>query len=205
MLVYASVLLLTTSLAFPTLDLDLNVYRNDSIRPRQSTNSCVPAEPSSSLTTRLNQLLQSGGPGYTLNLCPNTLYFITNTITFSAPDQVITTLGNPTDDSRATLVVNGPRTADGTGHTVAVNGQCADCDRCKLSHIQVSNPVSVQISSSLSVSVVHPHPFRIPNLPTRICRMELSSGSGNSAPFRTSLFICLYPSVGEDGSTFNRC
>ena len=46
-------------------------------------------------------------------------------------------MGYPTDDSRATLVVNGP-VSDGTGHTTAVDGTCTNCGGVKLRNIQVS-------------------------------------------------------------------
>jgi len=114
-----------------------NAYPNRAILPRKTT-SCVSPDPPDTLTARLNQLLQSGGPGFVLNLCPSTQYLINDTIKFSARNQEITTVGQPTDDTRAILVINGPRTADGTGHTVAVNGQCVDCSGCKLRHIQVN-------------------------------------------------------------------
>lgn len=36
------------------------------------------------------------------------------------------------------LIVNGPSTDDGNGHTTAVDGTCADCGGVKLRHVQVS-------------------------------------------------------------------
>jgi parallel beta-helix repeat protein len=58
-------------------------------------------------------------------------------ILFAAPNQEISTLGYPTDDSRATLVVSGP-VSNGTGQTTAVDGTCGNCHGVKLRNIQVS-------------------------------------------------------------------
>jgi hypothetical protein len=76
-----------------------------------------------------------------LSLCPSTQYLIQDAIAFAAPNQEISTLGHPTDSTRATLVVNGP-VQNGEGHTTAIDGTCANCDGVKLRHIQV-RPCSV--------------------------------------------------------------
>ncbi len=57
-------------------------------------------------------------------------------ILFAAPHQEISTEGYPTDNSRATLVVNGP-VANGQGHTTAIDGTCANCSGIILRNIQV--------------------------------------------------------------------
>ncbi|KAJ7849839.1 hypothetical protein B0H14DRAFT_3085987 [Mycena olivaceomarginata] len=82
---------------------------------------CVNPDPADTVADRINTLLNSSGPGYVLNLCPNTEYMLQSPLLFAAPNQEISTEGYPTDDSRATLVVDGP-VANGTGHTTAING-----------------------------------------------------------------------------------
>ena len=96
---------------------------------------CEPADPANTVTDRLNTLLNSSGPGYTLPLCPGAQYLIQAPILFAAQDQEISTVGYPTDDDRATLVVSGP-VANGQGHTTAVDGTCATCSGVKLRHAQ---------------------------------------------------------------------
>ncbi|KAI0776175.1 pectin lyase fold/virulence factor [Trametes elegans] len=98
---------------------------------------CEPADPLNTLTDRLNTLLNSSGPGYTLPLCPGVQYFIQAPVLFAAENQEISTVGYPTGDERATLVVAGP-VADGQGHTTAVDGTCANCSGVKLRNIQVN-------------------------------------------------------------------
>ncbi|KAI0722715.1 pectin lyase fold/virulence factor [Earliella scabrosa] len=98
---------------------------------------CEPADPLNTLTDRLNTLLNSSGPGYTLPLCPGVQYFIQAPILFAAPDQEISTVGYPIGDDRATLVVAGP-VADGQGHTTAIDGTCLNCNGVKLRHVQIN-------------------------------------------------------------------
>jgi len=89
------------------------------------------------VTDRLNLALQSSGTGFILSLCPSAQYMIQAPIVFTAPNQEISTLGYPTDDSRATLVVSGP-VANSQGHTTAVDGTCGNCNGVKLRNIQVN-------------------------------------------------------------------
>ncbi|KAI9063337.1 hypothetical protein FKP32DRAFT_1592598 [Trametes sanguinea] len=98
---------------------------------------CEPADPLNTLTDRLNTLLNSSGPGYILPLCPSVQYFIQAPILFAAQDQEISTVGYPTGDERATLVVAGP-VANGQGHTTAVDGTCQNCSGVKLRNIQIN-------------------------------------------------------------------
>ncbi|KAI0353125.1 hypothetical protein OH77DRAFT_1484457 [Trametes cingulata] len=98
---------------------------------------CEPADPLNTLTDRLNTLLNSSGPGYVLPLCPGVQYFIQAPILFAAQDQEISTVGYPTGDDRATLVVAGP-VANGQGHTTAVDGTCQNCSGVKLRNIQIN-------------------------------------------------------------------
>jgi len=104
---------------------------------RDVSAQCVLPDPANTVTDRLNIALNSSGPGFILQLCPNAHYIILAPILFAAPNQEISTVGYPTDDSRATLVVNGP-VANGQGHTTAVDGTCSNCTGVKLRNIQVS-------------------------------------------------------------------
>lgn len=104
---------------------------------RANSTSCISPTPANTVTDRLNLALQSSGTGFILNLCPSAQYMIQAPIVFTAPNQEISTLGYPTDDSRATLVVGGP-VANGQGHTTAVDGTCGNCDGVKLRNIQVN-------------------------------------------------------------------
>ncbi|KAG1735392.1 hypothetical protein EDB19DRAFT_1724199 [Suillus lakei] len=103
----------------------------------RAASDCEPADPSNTLTSRLNTLLNSSGSGYVLNLCPSTQYLIQAPILFAAPNQEISTVGYPTDNSRAVLVVNGP-VSNGTGQTTAVDGTCANCDGVRLRNVQIN-------------------------------------------------------------------
>ncbi|KXN89470.1 hypothetical protein AN958_05632 [Leucoagaricus sp. SymC.cos] len=98
--------------------------------------TCEPPDPANTVTDRLNTLLNSSGPGFVLQLCPGAQYLIQEPLFFAFPDQEISTLGYPTGDERATLVVNGP-VANGQGHTTAVDGTCANCSGVKLRHVQI--------------------------------------------------------------------
>ncbi|KAF8592767.1 hypothetical protein K439DRAFT_1643763 [Ramaria rubella] len=101
--------------------------------------NCEPAEPTNTVTDRLNQLLSSGGPGYTLSLCPNQNYPIVAPLQFTNVNQEISTQGLPTDGSRAILTISGPvLQPNQDNHTTAVDGQCATCNGVKLRHIQIN-------------------------------------------------------------------
>ncbi|KAF8659128.1 hypothetical protein AX16_001898 [Volvariella volvacea WC 439] len=110
---------------------------NYSIYSRQEDQDCVSPDPADTLTDRLNNFLRDGGPDYVLRLCPGAQYPIQAPITFTAPGQEISTSGYPIGDDRATLIVNGP-VVNGTGHTVAIDGTCADCSGVKLRNIQIN-------------------------------------------------------------------
>lgn len=98
---------------------------------------CEPPDPLNTLTDRLNTLLNSSGPGYTLPLCPSTQYIIQAPILFAAPDQEISTVGYPSGDDRAVLVVNGP-VMNGQGHTTAIDGTCNNCGGVRLRNVQIN-------------------------------------------------------------------
>lgn len=105
----------------------------------RAENDCEPADPSDTVTDRLNNLLKNSGAGYVLRLCPGKQYIIQAPIAFTAPNQEISTLGYPIGDDRATLVVSGP-VENGEGHSTAVDGACLTCSGVKLRNIQVNNP-----------------------------------------------------------------
>ncbi|KAI0331299.1 hypothetical protein GY45DRAFT_1322582 [Cubamyces sp. BRFM 1775] len=116
--------------------LDDDFFAETSTR-HHTRDDCEPADPLNTLTDRLNTLLNSSGPGYVLPLCPGVQYFIQAPILFAAPDQEISTVGYPTGDDRAVLVVSGP-VANGQGHTTAVDGTCQNCSGVKLRNIQIN-------------------------------------------------------------------
>ncbi|KAF9450934.1 hypothetical protein P691DRAFT_809138 [Macrolepiota fuliginosa MF-IS2] len=103
---------------------------------KRANTNCEPPDPANTVTDRLNTLLNGSGPGFILQLCPNAQYLIQEPIFFTFPDQEISTLGYPTGEDRATLVVNGP-VANGQGHTTAVDGTCPNCSGVKLRNIQI--------------------------------------------------------------------
>jgi hypothetical protein len=102
----------------------------------RDSSTCEPPDPANTVTERLNALLQNGGDGYVLQLCPNAVYLIQAPILFAHPNQEISTQGYPTGDARAVLAVSGP-VQNGQGHTTAVDGTCATCSGVKLRNIQV--------------------------------------------------------------------
>ena len=108
----------------------------------RANTSCIPPDPANTVTDRLNIALNSSGAGFVLQLCPNENYFIQAPILFAAPNQEISTVGYPTDKSRATLVVSGP-VANGQGHTTAVDGTCANCSGVTLRNIQACIPITL--------------------------------------------------------------
>jgi len=115
--------------------------RSDDVGPdllnRQDNTQCIEPNPANTITDRMNIALNSSGPGFILQLCPNAQYMIQAPILFAAPNQEISTAGYPTDDSRATLVVSGP-VQNGQGHTTAVDGTGPNCSGVKLRNIQVN-------------------------------------------------------------------
>ncbi len=107
---------------------------------RQNNGACISPDPGNTVTDRLNAALNSSGPGFVLRLCRDAQYMIQAPILFAAPNQEISTVGYPTDNSRATLVVSGP-VSNGQGHTTAIDGTCANCSGIILRNIQVRVPV----------------------------------------------------------------
>ncbi|GAA5959582.1 hypothetical protein JCM3765_007203 [Sporobolomyces pararoseus] len=66
---------------------------------------------SSADETTINAALYYGGKGAIVRLCLGAVININNPIFFSAPNQIITTAGNPSGNSRATIVVQGKNQA----------------------------------------------------------------------------------------------
>lgn len=143
---------------------------------RQSAD-CEDPNPLNTLTDRLNTLLNSSGPGYTLSLCPSQQYYIEAPLLFSFADQEISTLGYPTPDAsgvdeRAILIVNGP-VSNGTGHTTAVDGTCQLCSGVKLRNIQVCSvaySVAYLAETCFDRSMAH-----VPVRPRQVVVQTLSS------------------------------
>lgn len=71
--------------------------------------ACIPSGSDAEINAALN------GTGATAVLCPGAVFTLTNSITFTAPNQTIETQGLPTDSSRATLKLSGSL-------TTAING-----------------------------------------------------------------------------------
>ncbi|KAL7928398.1 hypothetical protein V8C35DRAFT_333016 [Trichoderma chlorosporum] len=53
--------------------------------------------------TTINNALAAGGQGAIVQLCPNTVITVHNTVVFTAPNQELSTQGYPTDGSRAII------------------------------------------------------------------------------------------------------
>ncbi|KIO32779.1 hypothetical protein M407DRAFT_13820 [Tulasnella calospora MUT 4182] len=106
----------------------------------RQTPSCFPIDPQDTIADRINAALSApGATGFSLKLCPDTNYPISAPIKFAFPNQEITTQGFPGLDlsHRATITVNGPINADGTGHTTAVDGTCENCISVALRYVQI--------------------------------------------------------------------
>ncbi|GAA6063968.1 hypothetical protein JCM10212_004778 [Sporobolomyces blumeae] len=86
---------------------------------------------SSATDVDINAAFYYGGAGTTVNLCPGAKLSITNPIFFTAANQVLTTQGNPTDDSRALLTVTGDQ------QSCAIYGACDACHDIVVRSIQV--------------------------------------------------------------------
>lgn len=105
----------------------------------------------------ISSLFHYGGPGTVVELCPGATIKLKNPVYFSAANQVLTTqgasrlaspgfetwlgreltlllpaAGNPTDNSRATLVVTGQDQA------CAIFGACQGCDNVVVESVQVA-------------------------------------------------------------------
>ncbi|KAM0749140.1 hypothetical protein T439DRAFT_327634 [Meredithblackwellia eburnea MCA 4105] len=80
----------------------------------------------------INQILaQVPGDGIKVFLCPGAVIFLQNPVFFTAANQELSTLGYPTDATRATIVVAG------ASQSIAVYGVCNGCDGVALRNIQI--------------------------------------------------------------------
>ncbi|KAH9482304.1 hypothetical protein JR316_0004402 [Psilocybe cubensis] len=109
---------------------------SDTQLAERADENCEPADPANTVTDRLNTLLQNSGDGYVLSLCPSQTYMIQAPILFAHPNQEISTLGYPRDNTRAVISVAGP-VMNGQGHTTAVDGTCSTCSGVKLRNVQI--------------------------------------------------------------------
>ena len=100
---------------------------------------CFPATPPNNIADRISQTFASGGSGTVVSLCPSTTYPLYDTINFTAANQELSTMGYPTDNSRATLVVSAPLNNDNEGMTTAIDSRCDECDGVVIRNIQVYN------------------------------------------------------------------
>ncbi|OIW27865.1 hypothetical protein CONLIGDRAFT_579694 [Coniochaeta ligniaria NRRL 30616] len=73
---------------------------------------------SSGSASTINAALQAGGTGAVVQLCPNAVFTISETIQFTAENQELSTQGYPTDNSRAKIII-----AVGSNITSAVWGR----------------------------------------------------------------------------------
>lgn len=69
-----------------------------------SASSCLD---STATDSDINSLFFYGGVNTTVYLCPSAIILIVNAISFTAESQTLTTLGFPTDATRATIIVGG--------------------------------------------------------------------------------------------------
>ena len=68
----------------------------------RAAGSCIPSGPASAVQA----VLHNGGQGTVASLCPGAVISITDAgVSFTAPDQEISTQGYPTDDTRATFFI----------------------------------------------------------------------------------------------------
>ncbi|BGP07330.1 hypothetical protein JCM10049v2_003161 [Rhodotorula toruloides] len=100
----------------------------DTLVRRQATTTCLD---STANDTVISSLFYYGGAGTVVELCPSANIQLQNAIFFSAANQVLTTQGNPTDSTRATVTVAGQN------QSCAIWSQCAGCDNISVQNIQV--------------------------------------------------------------------
>ncbi|BGP15430.1 hypothetical protein JCM10213_005069 [Rhodosporidiobolus nylandii] len=109
------------------VDLQRRDVGGDTLLPRDT--ACLD---SSANDTTINALFYYGGAGTTVELCPGANIQLTNAIFFTAENQVLTTQGNPTGDTRATIIVAG------SDQSCAIYGACDACSGVSVQNIQVA-------------------------------------------------------------------
>lgn len=97
-------------------------------RQAPSTRNCLD---STATDQDINALYFYGGANTTVLLCPGARISLAAPIFFTAPDQVLSTLGNPQGDTRATLAVAGEQQAN------AIYGSCDACTGVQVRSLQV--------------------------------------------------------------------
>lgn len=63
--------------------------------------------PNTVSAVEMNALIEAKGAGFVLSLCPSQTYELETTLILTAAGQEISTLGYPTDETRAMLIVSG--------------------------------------------------------------------------------------------------
>jgi hypothetical protein len=94
-------------------------------------NLAVAACISSGDETTINNALQSGGQGALVQLCPNAVILVHNTVTFTAANQELSTQGYPTDGTRGIIRL---QTTD-PSITAVISG--GDINGIRLRNIQI--------------------------------------------------------------------
>jgi len=109
----------------------------------------------------INALLWAGGAKTKVQLCPSTTYYLNDTIYFSAAAQELSTLGYPTDNTRATLVVTGQN------QSCAIYAAYDTCSNLMIRSIQINGnrPTMGRMAVCLSLSFTWKQLTR--NLPFR--------------------------------------
>jgi hypothetical protein len=85
----------------------------------------------------INQAFSSNGAGHIVQLCPGTVISISDSISFTANNQEISTQGYPTDDTRATIQV-----AAGSNVSTLVSGNSLDGIRIRNIQLDGTRPVN---------------------------------------------------------------
>ncbi|GAA5883859.1 hypothetical protein JCM16303_007420 [Sporobolomyces ruberrimus] len=113
-----------------SVDSESLIKRQDASNSTSATTtpSCLG---SSATDVDINAAFYYGGAGAVVQLCPGAHLALTNAIFFTAANQVLTTQGNPTDSTRATLEVTG------SDQTCAIFGACDACQNVVVQSIQI--------------------------------------------------------------------
>lgn len=114
---------------FVDVDVQRRDVGGDTLMERDTAASCLD---STATDTTINALFYYGGAGTTVSLCPGATINLQAPIFFTAEGQVLTTQGQPTGDTRATISVQG---AD---QSCAIYGACDSCSNVVVENIQVA-------------------------------------------------------------------
>ncbi|KAL7409718.1 hypothetical protein BDY24DRAFT_402237 [Mrakia frigida] len=79
----------------------------------------------------INRILDYGGRGTQVALCPRSLFRLQSPILFTAENQALYTEGYPTDESRAMLIV------EGQNQSMAIKGDCTSCSNIAISSLVI--------------------------------------------------------------------